>query len=72
MATDKNFVVKNGLNIGSTEVISSSGVVASSALTNVPTTLTVIGRSANTNVSISNGSFNVVDRNSANISIGVS
>jgi len=72
MATDKNFVVKNGLNIGSTEVISSSGVVASAALTNVPTALTVIGRSANTSVSISNGSFNVVDRNSANISIGVS
>ena len=72
MATSKNFVVKNGLNIGSTEVISSSGVVASAALTNVPTALTVIGRSANTSVSISNGSFNVVDRNSANISIGVS
>jgi len=72
MATDKNFVVKNGLNIGSTEVISSSGVVASAALTNVPTALTVIGRSANTSVSITNGSFNVVDRNSANISIGVS
>jgi hypothetical protein len=72
MATDKNFVVKNGLNIGSTEVISSSGVVASAALTNVPTALTVIGRSANTSVSITNGSFNVVDRNSANISVGVS
>jgi len=72
MATDKNFVVKNGLTVGSTEVISSSGVVASSALTNVPTTLTVIGRSANTNVSISNATLTVVDRNSANISIGVS
>lgn len=72
MATDKNFVVKNGLNIGNTEVISSSGVVASSALTNVPTTLTVIGRSANTSVSISNATLTVVDRNSANISIGVS
>jgi len=72
MATDKNFVVKNGLNIGSTEVISSSGVVASSALTNVPTTLTVIGRSANTSVSISNATLTVVDRNSANISVGVS
>ena len=72
MATDKNFVVKNGLNIGNTEVISSSGVVASSALTNVPTTLTVIGRSANTSVSISNATLTVVDRNSANISVGVS
>lgn len=72
MATSKNFVVKNGLNIGSTEVISSSGVVASSALTNVPTALTVIGRSANTSVSISNATLTVVDRNSANISVGVS
>lgn len=72
MATDKNFVVKNGLNIGNTEVISSSGVVASSALTNVPTALTVIGRSANTSVSISNATLTVVDRNSANISVGVS
>jgi hypothetical protein len=72
MATDKNFVVKNGLNIGSTEVISSSGVVASAALTNVPTALTVIGRSANTSVSISNATLTVVDRNSANISVGVS
>jgi hypothetical protein len=72
MATDKNFVVKNGLTVGSTEVISSSGVVASSALTNVPTTLTVIGRSANTSVSISNATLTVVDRNSANISVGVS
>ena len=72
MATDKNFVVKNGLNIGSTEVISSSGVVASAALTNVPTALTVIGRSANTSVSISNATLTVVDRNSENISVGVS
>jgi len=72
MATDKNFVVKNGLNIGSTEVISSSGVVASAALTNVPTSLTVFGRSANTSVSISNATLTVVDRNSANISVGVS
>src|SRR5210317_1059116 len=32
MATDKNFVVKNGLNIGSTEVINSSGLVTSAAL----------------------------------------
>jgi hypothetical protein len=72
MATDKNFVVKNGLNIGSTEVISSSGVVASAALTNVPTALTVFGRSANTSVSISNATLTVVDRNSANISVGVS
>jgi hypothetical protein len=72
MATDKNFVVKNGLNIGSTEVISSSGVVASAALTNVPTALTVFGRSTNTSVSISNATLTVVDRNSANISVGVS
>ena len=72
MATDKNFVVKNGLTIGSTEVISSSGVVTSSALTNVPTSLTVFGRSANTSVSISNATLTVVDRNSANISVGVS
>ena len=72
MATSKNFVVKNGLNIGSTEVISSSGVVASAALTNVPTSLTVFGRSANTSVSISNATLTVVDRNSANISVGVS
>ena len=72
MATDKNFVVKNGLNIGSTEVISSSGVVASAALTNVPTSLTVFGRSTNTSVSISNATLTVVDRNSANISVGVS
>lgn len=72
MATDKNFVVKNGLTIGSTEVISSSGVIASTALTNVPTALTVIGRSANTSVSISNATLTVVDRNSANISVGVS
>lgn len=71
MATDKNFVVKNGLTIGSTEVISSSGVVASSALTNVATQLTVIGRSANTNVSISNATLTVVGR-SANVSVGVS
>jgi hypothetical protein len=72
MATSKNFVVKNGLNMGSTEVINSSGVVASSALTNVPTSLTVFGRSANTSVSISNATLTVVDRNSANISVGVS
>ena len=71
MATDKNFVVKNGLTVGNTEVINSSGVVASSALTNVPTTLTVIGRSANTDVSISNATLTVVGR-SANVSVGVS
>ena len=71
MATDKNFVVKNGLTIGSTEVINSSGVVASSALTNVATQLTVIGRSANTDVSISNATLTVVGR-SANVSVGVS
>ena len=71
MSIDKNFVVKNGLNIGSTEVISSSGVVASSALTNVATQLTVIGRSANTDVSISNATLTVVGR-SANVSVGVS
>lgn len=71
MATSKNFVVKNGLNIGSTEVISSSGVIASSALTNVATQLTVIGRSANTDVSISNATLTVVGR-SANVSVGVS
>ena len=71
MATDKNFVVKNGLTIGSTEVISSSGVVASSALTNVATQLTVIGRSANTDVSITNAAITVVGR-SANVSVGVS
>ena len=71
MATNKNFVVKNGLTVGSTEVISSSGVVASSALTNVATQLTVIGRSANTDVSISNATLTVVGR-SANVSVGVS
>ena len=71
MATDKNFVVKNGLTIGSTEVISSSGVVASSALSNVGTELTVIGRSANTSVTISNATLTVVGR-SANVSVGVS
>ena len=71
MATNKNFVVKNGLNIGNTEVINSSGVIASSALTNVATQLTVIGRSANINISITNASFTVVGR-SANVSIGVS
>lgn len=71
MATSKNFVVKNGLNIGSTEVINSSGVIASSALTNVATQLTVIGRSANTDVSISNATLTVVGR-SANVSVGVS
>jgi len=72
MATNKNFVVKNGLTVGDTEVINSSGVVASSALTNVPTSLLVVGRSANTSVSISNGFLDVIDRNSATISIGVS
>ena len=71
MATDKNFVVKNGLTIGSTEVINSSGVVASSALSNVGTELTVIGRSANTSVTISNATLTVVGR-SANVSVGVS
>jgi hypothetical protein len=71
MATDKNFVVKNGLTIGSTEVINSSGVVASSALSNVGTALTVIGRSANTDVTISNATLTVVGR-SANVSVGVS
>tara|TARA_B100000497_G_C7266082_1_gene187352 strand:+ start:295 stop:510 length:216 start_codon:yes stop_codon:yes gene_type:complete len=71
MATDKNFVVKNGLTIGSTEVINSSGVVASSALSNVGTALTVIGRSANTSVTISNATLTVVGR-SANVSVGVS
>lgn len=71
MATSKNFVVKNGLNIGSTEVISSSGVVASSALTNVPTALTVFGRSANTTISISNATLTIVGRD-GNISVGVS
>jgi hypothetical protein len=71
MATDKNFVVKNGLTIGSTEVINSSGVIASSALSNVGTELTVIGRSANTSVTISNATLTVVGR-SANVSVGVS
>lgn len=79
MATNnKEFKVKHGLlvqsgglNIGNTEVINSSGVVASSALTNVATQLTVIGRSANTDVSISNAAITVVGR-SANVSIGVS
>ena len=32
MATDKNFIVKNGLEVGGQEVISSSGVVSSAAL----------------------------------------
>jgi hypothetical protein len=32
MATDKNFIVKNGLEVGGQEVISSSGVVTSAAL----------------------------------------
>jgi hypothetical protein len=72
MATQHNFRVKNGLEVGGQEVINSSGVVASSALTNVPTSLTVFGRSANTSVSISNATLTVVDRNSANISVGVS
>src|SRR5210317_582088 len=32
MATDKNFIVKNGLEVGGQEVISSSGVVTAAAL----------------------------------------
>jgi|14_taG_2_1085336.scaffolds.fasta_scaffold22144_3 hypothetical protein len=71
MATQHNFRVKNGLEVGGQEVINSSGVVASSALTNVASQFTVFGRSANTTISISNATFTVVGRD-GNISVGVS
>ena len=45
MATQKNFVVKNGLNVGTTEVINSSGEITAAALgsSNTEATQDIVG-----------------------------
>ena len=53
-----------------TNGLSVTGEISATTYSNLPTIFTVIGRSANTNISLSNGSFTVVGR-AQNTTIGV-